>query len=155
MNMNKAFVKEREDTGVGHCPRCGSLALVVGNETLSAQLSTADRQTMPDTAFFCPFARCDVVYFDQFERIVTTERLPRGVYPKDPDAPICACFGFTCDQIEADISEGGVRRVKELLARSKSSEARCATMSPSGQSCAGEVQRYFMKFRERRRESPR
>jgi hypothetical protein len=147
--MNKAFVREPDDLGVAHCPRCGSLGVAVGDETLSAQLSVDDRRSLPDAAFFCPFARCEVVYFDQFERNIAGDRLARPVFPKDPAAPICGCFGFTCDDIEADLAEGGVRRVKELLARSKSPEARCTTMSPSGQCCAAEVQRYFMKLRER------
>jgi len=148
--MNKAFVKEPENTGVGHCPRCGSLGVAVSNETLSAQLAPDDRRNLSDTAFFCPFARCDVAYFDQFERMVTAERLPRPIYPKDPDAPICGCFGFMCDDIEADVHEGGVRRIKELLEKSKSPLARCVTQAPSGQCCMPDVQRYFMKFREGR-----
>jgi hypothetical protein len=148
--MNKAFVKEPENTGEGHCPRCGSLGVAVGNETLTAQLVADDRRKLPDTAFFCPFARCDVAYFDQFDRTVTADRLPRPIYPKAPDAPICDCFGFTCEDIEADVLEGGVRRVKELLAKSKSPLARCVTLAPSGQCCMPDVQRYFMKFRESR-----
>ncbi|HEV3003023.1 MAG TPA: hypothetical protein VGX78_01115, partial [Pirellulales bacterium] len=106
--MNKAFVKEPEDTGAAHCPRCGSLGIAVVGETLSAQLAPDDRRNLPDTAFFCPFARCDVVYFDQFERTVATGRLARPVFPKDPNAPICSCFDFTCDDIEADVLDGGV-----------------------------------------------
>ncbi len=145
--MNKAFIKEPEETGAAHCPRCGSLGVPVGNETLSAQLAAEDRRNLPETAFFCPFARCEVVYFDQFERTVTAERLPQPVYPKDPDAPICACFGFTCEEIEADVSEGGATRVRELLAKSKSPAARCTVLAPSGQCCMPEVQRYFMRLR--------
>lgn len=145
--MNKAFIKEPEDTGEAHCPRCGSLGVAVSDSTLSAQLSADDRRNLPETAWFCPFARCEVAYFDQFERTVAANRLSRPIYPKDPDAPICACFGFTCDEIEADVSEGVATRVRELLAKSKSPEARCTVMSPSGQCCMGEVQRYFMKLR--------
>ena len=39
--MNKAFVREPDDTGAGHCPRCGSLGIAVGAETLAAQLVEA------------------------------------------------------------------------------------------------------------------
>lgn len=145
--MNKAFVKEPEDTGAAHCPRCGSLGVAVGDETLSAQLSAEDRRGLPESAYYCPFGRCEVGYFDHFERTTPADRVLRPVYPKDPDAPICGCFGFTCEEIEADVREGGATRVRELLAKSKSPEARCATMSPSGQCCMGEVQRYFMRLR--------
>lgn len=146
--MNKAFVKEPEDTGAANCPKCGSLGVPVGSATLAAQLSAENRRKLPESAYYCPYPRCDVAYFDKFERGVTVENLSRPIYPKDSAAPICACFGFTCDEIEADVREGGARRVKELLARSKSPEARCQTASPSGQCCMSEVQRYFLKFRE-------
>ena len=35
-----------------------------------------------------------------------TGDLDGPVYPKDPDAPICACFGLTRLDIEADVREG-------------------------------------------------
>lgn len=151
--MNKAFVREPESTGAASCPRCGSLGIAVGNETLTAQLAAEDRRGLPDTAFYCPYARCEVAYFDEFERWLPSDRLLHPAYPKDGGAPICPCFGFTCEEVEADVREQGTRRVKELLAKTKSPEARCATMSPSGQCCLGEVQRYFMRLRGTTRES--
>jgi hypothetical protein len=146
--MNKAFVREPDDSGDAQCPRCGSLGIAVGSETLTAQLAADDRRNLPESAYYCPFPRCEVGYFDRFDRWVASDKLLRSAYPKDPAAAICPCFGFTCDEIEADVREGGTRRVKELLARSKSPEARCSTISPSGQCCMAEVQRYYMRFRE-------
>jgi hypothetical protein len=146
--MNKAFVKEPDDTGAVHCPKCGSLAIAVGDQTLTAQLPAEDRGRLPESAWYCPYPRCDVAYFDKFERSVSSERLAHAAYPKDPTAPICACFGFTCDEIEQDVREHSTARVKALLAKAKSTEARCRAMSPSGESCQAEVQRYFMKFRQ-------
>jgi hypothetical protein len=46
------------------------------------------------------------------------------------------------------LNEGVVTRVRSLLEKAKSPEARCRTMSASGQSCVGDVQRYYMKLRE-------
>ena len=146
--MNKAFVREPDDTGDARCPRCGSLGVAVGAETLSAQLAADDRRNLPESAYYCPFPRCEVGYFDKFDRWVMADKLLHPAFPKDPAAPICPCFDFTIDEIEADVSEQGTRRVKELLARTKSSEARCTTMSPSGQCCMPEVQRYYMKLRQ-------
>ena len=103
---------------------------------------------LAESAFFCPFARCHVVYFDMFERRITTDEVLHGVYPKDPQAPICGCFGLTTEDVEADIREGAPMRVRQVVARAKSDEARCRTMSPSGQSCVAEVQRYYMKLRQ-------
>jgi hypothetical protein len=88
-----------------------------------------------------------VAYFDIFERTIRTEALRHPVYPKDPQAPICACFGLTADDVEADIAEGGVRRVRAIIDKAKGPEAHCRTAAASGQSCVGEVQRYYMKRR--------
>ncbi|MGH7139187.1 MAG: hypothetical protein ACREHD_25870, partial [Pirellulales bacterium] len=55
---------------------------------------------------------------------------------------------FRPEEVEADVREGGTRRVKEQLARTKSPDARCATLSPTGQCCMPEVQRCFMRLRE-------
>ncbi|HEX3727313.1 MAG TPA: hypothetical protein VHV08_13765 [Pirellulales bacterium] len=145
--MNKAFVREPDDTGQLHCPVCDSLGIAVARETWQAQLREGSEVSLAETAFYCPFGRCDVAYFDMFERRVMTEELRHAVYPKDPAAPICGCFGLTAEDIEADVREGGVRRVRELLAQAKSTAAHCRTMSASGQPCVSEVQRYYMKLR--------
>jgi hypothetical protein len=145
--MNKAFVREPEDTGQLHCPTCGSLGIPVERETWQAHVKPDAVGGLAESAFFCPFARCETVYFDMFERRVTTEQLRKGVYPKDPQAPICGCFGLSVEDVQADISEGGVRRVRELLAKAKSPDAHCRTAAASGQCCAGEVQRTYMKLR--------
>lgn len=145
--MNKAFVREPEDTGTATCPRCGSLGIAVGGETLAAQLSADDRRNLPESAYYCPFPRCEVGYFDQFERWVAGDKLLHPAFPKDPAAPLCPCFDFRPEEVEADVHEGGTRRVKELLAKTKSSDARCGTLSPTGQCCMPEVQRYFMRLR--------
>lgn len=142
--MNKAFVREPDQTGE-FCPACGSLGEPVGNETLAAQLSPEARRGLADSACFCPYPRCDVVYFDSFERTVTTAALPGPVYPKDPSAPICACFGLTREDVEQDVAEGVLTRVKALFAKSKSPEAACATKAANGKSCSAEVQRYYYK----------
>ncbi|HEX5443019.1 MAG TPA: hypothetical protein VFW87_04280 [Pirellulales bacterium] len=145
--MNKAFVKEPEDTGDRHCPRCGSLGVAVGSTTLDAQLPPDERRKLGESAWFCPYPRCEVGYFDSFDRWVGSDLLLHPSYPKDPTAPLCPCFDFTCEQVEADVAEQGAQRVKQLLARSKSPEARCTTMSPSGQCCMPEVQKYFFRLR--------
>jgi hypothetical protein len=145
--MNKAFVREPDDTGAGYCPRCGSLGVAVSVETLEAQLENADRKQLAVSAHYCPFPKCEVAYFDQFERTVPVDQLKRPAFPKDPSAPICNCFDFSTAEIDADLREGGTARVKALLAKSKSSDAHCATAAPDGRCCAAEVQRYYMRAR--------
>lgn len=145
--MNKAFVREPDETGALHCPACGSLGISVHRETWQVHVIDTATDALAETAFFCPFPRCDVVYFDMFERQVTTATLRQGVYPKDPQAPLCACFGLTAEDVEADIREGAVTRVRALIEKAKGPGAHCRTAAASGQSCIGEVQRYFMKLR--------
>jgi hypothetical protein len=147
--MNKAFVREPDDSGAGYCPRCGSLGIAVGAETLAAQLDDVVRKPLADAAFYCPYPKCEVAYFDQFEQTVGADRLKWPAYPKDPAAPICNCFGFTAPEIDADLREGTTARVKALLAKAQSPEAHCATVAPDGRCCAAEVLRYFMRARSK------
>jgi hypothetical protein len=144
--MNKAFVKEQDDLR-DRCPRCESRGVAVLAETITAFVRPEFRAEIGRDGFFCDYAPCDVVFFDAFDRAVTTEQLVRPVWPKDPTAPLCGCFGLTADDVEADIREGSVARVKEAVARSKSAAACCLTKSPTGQSCAAVVQRYYFKLR--------
>jgi hypothetical protein len=123
------------------------LAIAVGAETLAAQLDAESRKQLADAAFYCPYPKCDVAYFDRFERTVSVDQLGRPTFPKDPSAPMCNCFGFTTAEIDADLREGTTVRVKSLLAKSKSVEAHCATSAPDGRCCAAEVQRYYMRAR--------
>lgn len=148
--MNKAFLKEIDETGDARCPRCGSLGTPVFRTTFEAHLRPEGAAIFSDTAMFCEFPACDVAYFDHLQRVADVSLLKHQVYPKSLDAPICGCFGFTIDQIEEDVAEGGNRRVKEMWQRGNSEEARCSLNSPNGQSCLPAIQRYFLKLREQR-----
>jgi len=144
--MNKAFVKE-QDTDASHCPQCKSLGKPVGPATLAALLKPEASKTLAVPALFCPFENCRVAYFDAFDRVVTTDMLVRPIYPKDLTAPICPCFGLAIDDIQADIDEGVLTRTREAAQKSKSPEARCSVMSPTGQSCLTEIQRCYRRMR--------
>jgi hypothetical protein len=144
--MNKAFVKEQDSTE-GRCPRCGSPGAVVFQQTLKAHLSPETLEHLTDSAFFCGQPRCPVVYFDLFDRVVEESSVNVPVYPKNPAAPLCACFGLTTEDVEQDIREGVVTRTRTCVERAKSAEAHCGTAAPSGQSCVAEVQGYYMKHR--------
>ena len=145
--MNKAFVRE-PDQGIERCPRCGSPGEPVQQTTLAAHVPPQASSEIAQSANFCPFPNCDVVYFDMFERVILTAALDHPVYPKDPAAPICACFGLTEADIEQDVAEGAVTRTRAVVEKAKSSAARCAQASPSGQSCVAAVQRYYMKVKQ-------
>ena len=144
--MNKAFVKESEDPG-DRCPACGSIGQRVFGSTLDAHLPVESRTQFSDSAFFCPHPTCSVAYFDSFERTVPAANLSHPTYPKDPEAPICPCFGLTVEDIEADVREGVVTRVRRHHQQAESDAAHCATAAASGQSCIPAVQRCFMRLR--------
>ncbi len=144
--MNKAFVKEPDEPG-NRCPECGTIGTAVYQVTLRAHLPTDLEEQFRGSAFFCSQPTCGVAYFDSLERTIAVSSLSAAVYPKDPDAPICPCFGFTCEEIEADVDEGVVTRVKAHISRANSDEANCETKAADGRSCVTAVQRYFMQLR--------
>ncbi len=143
--MNKAFVREPEQDGRAYCPRCGTLGVAVNSTTLDRHVDSESRTSVGDSAWFCDFARCDVVYFDLFERAVEVGGLKGSVYPKDIDAPICACFGFTLDDVDADVRQGQPTGIRELLAKSESSEAQCQAQAADGRCCMPVVQRLYVR----------
>jgi hypothetical protein len=146
--MNKAFVREPDDNGQRRCPECGSTGVAVSDETLAAHLTAEAHRELGEPAFYCPFQRCGVVYFDLFDRTALVESLGNPAYPKDPTAPLCRCFGLTIDDVEQDVREGTVQRVRAVVERSKTAEAHCHIAAPDGRSCVPEVQRYYFRVRE-------
>ncbi|MEX0586649.1 MAG: hypothetical protein WD176_08395 [Pirellulales bacterium] len=142
--MNKAFLREPEDTGRHYCPRCGSLGAPVGREVLERYVRPASLGVIGETGFFCPNAKCDTAYFDLFERVVTVEELALPAYPKDRDAPMCACFGLTENDVEEDVAEGQPRRVRDIVKRAQSAEAQCDRLAAGGHSCVAAVQKYYL-----------
>jgi Zinc binding domain len=144
--MNKAFVRESDSTDV-LCPRCGAAGTSALRVAFETHVPPEARRALAASTYFCPTPKCAVAYFDAFEAIVAVEVLLRPVYPKDPAAPLCACFGLTLDDVEADVAEGTPRRIRELLAKSKTPSARCEELSPTGRSCISAVQRCYFQLR--------
>ena len=142
--MNKAFVRE-PDQSADYCPRCGSKGEPVGGDTLGAFLTERQRRALAESANFCPSPKCEVAYFDSFERTVLATDLKRPVYPKDAAAPICGCFGLTVEDIERDVREGVTTRTKAILEEAKSSAAQCRTMAANGRPCIAYVQKCYMQ----------
>ncbi|MBQ18415.1 MAG: hypothetical protein CMJ65_14965 [Planctomycetaceae bacterium] len=146
--MNKAFVKEAEFDGRAFCPQCGQLGIAVLGPTLDAHVQSEIRPAMGDSGWFCNFERCEVAYFNLFEESVTGDQLVGPVFPMDPRAAVCACFGLTMQDIEADVAEGHPGRIRELFERSQSDEARCQTAAADGRCCLQEVQRIYFRLLE-------
>lgn len=148
--MNKAFIREPDQTA-DYCPRCGSMGEQVGASVLRCHLTEEQRRILSEPASFCPSAQCPVAYFDCFERFVLAAALSQPVYPKDPIAPICACFGLTRQDIEQDVEEGVVTRTRAVVDKAKSLEARCAELAANGRPCVAYVQKYYLAYVKSRR----
>lgn len=144
--MNKAFVREPDSTDV-FCPRCGAIGTPALRVAVEAHLPAEASRVLSASAYFCPTPTCEVAYFDAFEATVPVAALARPVFPKDPAAPLCPCFGLTMEDVEDDVAEGTPRRIRELLAKSKSPTAHCEDASPSGRSCLPDVQKAYIKRR--------
>jgi hypothetical protein len=145
--MNKAFVREPEDDGRAFCPRCGTLGVPVNSGPLDTHIRPESRAKMLDAAWYCGFHRCEVAYFNLFGGVVVMNELKAPVYPYDANAPICACFGLTYDDVVADVDERTPTRIRAILARSKAEGAPCHTLAADGRSCMGAVQELYMRLR--------
>ena len=142
--MNKAFVREPDTTDV-LCPRCAAVGIPVIWATVEAHIPAEQRRALAATSYFCETPSCPVAYFDALETCVTVEHFIKPVYPKDQNASLCACFGLSKHDVEDDCDERTPRRIRELLAKSKSPGANCAITAPSGRCCIPEVQKYYFK----------
>jgi hypothetical protein len=145
--MNKAFIREPEADGRAHCPRCGNLGIPVGVGPLNKYIAPKSRSKMQESAWFCNFPRCEVAYFNEFDAIVGVDELTQPVYPKNFEAPLCACFGFKYEDVEADVRDSRPMRIRELFAKSKSPAANCANLAPDGRCCMATVQELYIKLR--------
>ena len=146
--MNKAFIREPDQVD-SRCPRCDAMGHPVGPLTLAARLAADVRRVLAERAYFCPDCQCDVVYYDDFGGVVKRASVPGLIPIKDADAPLCACFGLTRDDIERDVDEGIVARTRAAVLRAQSDEARCTTLAPNGRTCIPEVQGYYLKCKQR------
>jgi hypothetical protein len=143
--MNKAFVREPDPPKHIRCPDCDVIGHPVGQATLAAHLAEPNRQRLAESACFCHNPRCKVAYFDGYEQKIAVDQIERSVYPKDPEAPICSCFGLSAEDVIHDAGAGNPAGVRALIAKSKSNEAQCLLRAPDGRCCVAEVQRLYMK----------
>jgi hypothetical protein len=75
------------------------------------------------------------------------DELKAPVYPYDANAPICACFGLTYDDGEADANEAVPIRIRAVVAKSKSGEAECHRLAADGRSCLSVLQELYMRMK--------
>ena len=145
--MNKAFCREPDETRPARCPACGNEGLVVSADTRAAHVTAAAAGQLGEPVAFCGTDTCDVAYFDLLERVVPVAEARGLPWPKDPGGTLCACFGLTADDVDADIVAGSVERVRDVVRRAGQPGAECGLRAADGRSCTARVQRYFLRRR--------
>ncbi|HXX94932.1 MAG TPA: hypothetical protein VEN81_15005 [Planctomycetota bacterium] len=147
--MSRAFIRDPEP-GEPLCPGCGTPGDEVGRPTLEAQLSLEARTPLGGSAFYCVNPDCSTAYFNLWGARVPAAVLGSGAYPKDPDRPICPCFGITAAEVEEDARQGRKDRIRDLMERAGGPGARCVERSPDGRPCLPRVLRLFRESFEGR-----
>jgi CopZ-like zinc binding protein len=140
--MSRAFMREPDPKDPG-CPECGATCEPVAPSTVDAHVPPSLRAPLTGTVFYCANPSCRTAYFNSWGASVPAGQVIGSAWPKDPEGPICPCFGVNADDVLADARDGRKDRVKELVDRSRGSEARCAQSSPDGACCVPRVLRLF------------
>lgn len=147
--MNKAFVRE-PDAADALCPRCGAAGVAVTVHTMLQFVPAAMQNQIGGSPFFCETPTCPVAYFDSLESVIAADDLVRKIFPKDPAAPLCGCFGLTEEDVWQDIDDGVPTRIRALLQKSKTAAAQCAEKDPQGTCCMPRVQKHYFRLQKQR-----
>lgn len=147
--MSRAFIRESEQAEPT-CPGCGTPGDGVGPVTLAVHLPPDARAALGEKAYYCVNPGCPTAYFNGWGTAVASDRLITPAYPKNPEGPICPCFGLTADDVLADARDGRKERVRDLVERSKGPDARCLERCPDGRPCIPRVLRLFRETFEAR-----
>ena len=148
--MSRAFMKEPETTGPS-CPAppgCGGEGVPVSRVTLEARLRPGAAARFAGAAFFCPDPACEVAYFDAGRECALRSEMVEPAWPKQPGAPLCACFGVAREVFEDFGRRGDKAAMRAFLERTASPEARCETRAADGRCCATEARRAFIRALE-------
>ncbi len=144
--MSRAFVKETDDREP-RCPVCTGRGVPVTRVTIAALAGEPAAARLGAETFCCDVPSCEIAWFDGVGARVRVDELRAPPWPKDPSAPVCACFGVGADQIEAWGARADTAAVKALLERVKGTSARCATKAFDGSSCEPHVRKIFLRAR--------
>jgi hypothetical protein len=148
-SVSRAFIREAE-TPDPRCPGCGGSGEPVGFPALRGHLPPEEAAALGERAYYCVDPACRTAYFNGWGAAVPVERMTARAAPKDPEAPLCSCFGMRTEEVVADAREGRKDRVRDLVERSRGPEARCAERSPDGLPCVARVLRLFRETFEAR-----
>ncbi len=140
------------------CPRSGSTGKAVGRVTLESLLRPEFRDEIGTGPwYYCPDPECDVVYFDPGGRTWEKEALSVrvGIKEKTPPRPVCYCFDFTAEEIEAEVAETGRSTIPDTIKeRCKQGLDDCEHTNPKGRCCLGDVRAVMRAAQAQSSEAP-
>jgi hypothetical protein len=132
------------ETRLMTCPSCGAKGKTVKTETLRALVRSEAQGRITDSRYrFCGTQGCDVVYFAEdgshvFGRSDLTVRV--GVKETEAPRPICYCFGYTVEEMFAQIRQTGRTTIPDAIrTRLESEGCHCERTNPQGSCCLGVV----------------
>ncbi|MBI4431739.1 MAG: copper chaperone Copz family protein [Candidatus Omnitrophica bacterium] len=141
--------------GPAKCPECGELGKTVQRITLGALLRPEKRPEIPKQKefCFCRSATCAIVYFAPDRVLFRKDDLSVAVglkEPQDPAAPVCYCFGWTPEKIQAEIRNTGKSTVTDQIkAQVKAGNCYCEVTNPQGTCCLGDVSKAVKEIKEK------
>lgn len=116
------------------CPVNGRAYKSVELTTVLHQLQKPWKQALPAQGYYlCSDPDCEVVYFGEDERTITTDQLRFEVGQKSRAAgrAICYCFDISYADIEAH-----EQRTRQFVTeRTRDGSCDCKVRNPSGQCC--------------------
>lgn len=104
--------------------------------------------------YFCYSAECDVVYFNEEEKIFTKFDLKERVTQKfnDPDVKTCFCFNVTKGEIVNELKTTGDCKVLNLIkAKMKDPGCFCEISNPQGSCCLANNSSYINEQKQKRK----
>lgn len=141
--------------GPAKCPACGELGKTVQRITLGALLKPEKRPEIPrqKEVCFCRSAACDIVYFIPDRVLFRKEDLSVLVGLKEPTnlkAPVCYCFGWTPEKIQAEIkTTEKSTAIEQIKAQVQSGNCYCEITNPQGSCCLGNVSKVTKEIAQR------
>jgi len=132
------------------CPMNEQVVKPVGRITVESLFKPEIKsQLLPQPYYFCNAPDCDTVYVSALgEHLITKDQLSVrvGIKEQDDPIPICYCFNFDRQSIQADFrNKGSTEILKTITARVKAGECQCEVTNPSGTCCLGDVDRAVEK----------